>query len=241
MNLHSSTSKIKIMIPALLYLLFKRLRKNGHSSNPIKNFFRSLTGSHRLMFGLLILLLLISVVLSAQKLSRSYKVIRSGNEIGWLTVEKQTDSNATTITMATKVHFRFILAYESFARETSQFVNGTLQHSYYYRKTNGSIKADRHTYLVGNDYEVAENPARRKLNISPVTYNSLCMYFQEPVGLKQVYSDNHQKFLEIEKKPDGGYCVSQPDGITNTFYYSGGTCYKVKINHSFYSATLLLK
>ncbi|HET6993609.1 MAG TPA: DUF6134 family protein, partial [Chitinophagaceae bacterium] len=181
------------MIPALLYFLIKRLRKNGHSSNPLKNLFRVFTGSYRIMFGLLILLLLISVVLSAQKQSRSYKVMRSGSEIGWLTVEKQTDSNATTITMATEVRFRFILTYESFAKETSQFIDGKLQHSYYYRKTNGSIKADRHTFLVGNDYEVAEPPGRRKLNISPVTYNSLCMYFQEPVDRKQVYSDNHQK------------------------------------------------
>jgi hypothetical protein len=229
------------MIPALLYFLFKRIRKNGHSPNPMKNLFQMLTSSYRLMFGMLILLLLISVVLSAQKQTRNYKVLRSGNEIGWLTIEKQTDSNATTISMATQVRFRFILAYELLAKETSQFVNGTLRHSYYYRKTNGSIKADRHTYLIGNDYEVMEIPVRRKLNIPKVTYNSLCMYFQEPVGLKQVYSDNHQKFLEIEKKPDGGYCVSQPDGTTNTFYYSGGACYKVKINHSFYSATLLLK
>jgi hypothetical protein len=229
------------MIPALLYLLIKRLGKNSPATQPTKNIFQVLIHSYRLVFGLLILLLLISVALSAQKISRSYRVMRSGSEIGWLTVEKQSDSNATTITMATQVRFRFILAYESFAKETSQFVNGTLQHSYYYRKTNGSIKADRHTYLVGNDYEVAENPVRRKLNISPVTYNSLCLYFREPVNLKQVYSDNHQKFLEIEKKPDGGYCVSQPDGTTNTFYYSAGTCYKVKINHSFYSATLFLK
>jgi hypothetical protein len=206
----------------------------------MKNLFRVITTSYRLMFGLLILLLLISVALSAQKQSRNYKVMRNGNVIGWLTIEKQTDSNATTITMSTQVQFKFILAFESFAKETSQFVNGTLQHSYYYRKTNGSIKADRHTYLVGNDYEVAENTARRKLNISPVTYNSLYMYFREPVALKQVYSDNHQKFLEIEKKSDGGYCVSQPDGTTNTFYYLGGVCYKVKINHSFYSAILFL-
>ena len=165
--------------------------------------------------------------------------MRKGSEVGWTTVEKQTDSNRTTITMANEVKIRFILSYESAAKETSWFRDGKLQHSYYYRKTNGNIKADRHTYLVGDSYEVGESK-KEKLNITAVAYNTLCMYFQEPVGKTSVYSDNHQRFLAITKESDGGYSFTSSDGTTNTFYYRGGICYKVKIDHSLYSALLLL-
>jgi hypothetical protein len=193
-----------------------------------------------MIFTLVVLLLLVSIVLTAQKQVRNYKVIRKGDEIGWMSVEKQTDSNTTTITMGTEVRAKFLFTFSSAAKEISQFHDGKLQHSYYYRKTNGNVKADRHTHLVGNSYEVADKE-KTKLTILPVTYNTLCMYFQEPVNLKKVYSDNNQCFLDIEKVADGGYKIVSPDDTSNTFYYTGGICYKVKIDHSFYTAELMLK
>jgi hypothetical protein len=186
-------------------------------------------------------LLLVSFVLAAQHQSRNYKVMRKGSEIGWVNLEKLTDSNTTMISMGSEIKTSFLFTFSSAGKEISQFRDGKLQHSYFYRKMNGNIKADRHTQLVGNSYEVEGKPEKMKLTISPVTYNTLCMYFQEPFNQKQVYSDNHQCFLDIEKESDGGYTISSPDGTSNTFYYTSGVCYKVKIDHSFYSAVLLLK
>ena len=228
------------MVPTLLYLLFKKLRKQDWTQ--IKNHLlsRLFTRSNQIIATLLVLLLLASVVLAAQKYVRNYKIMRKGSEIGWANLEQKTDSNTTTITMGTEVKVRFIFSFETVGREISQFRVGKLERSYFYRKTNGNIKADRNTKLVGNNYEV-ENKDRTKLNISPVTYNTLCMYFQEPVNIRNVYSDNYQRFLDIEKQSDGGYRIVSSDDTSNTFYYSRGICYRVKIDHSFYSAELLLK
>jgi hypothetical protein len=228
------------MIPALLYLLFKKLKSHHWQIKKVNLYSWLFLRSSQMIFTFIVILLLLSIVLSAQKQTRNYKIMRKGSEVGWVHVERQTDSNTTTITMGTEVKIRFIFTYESAAREVSQFRDGKLQHSYYYRKTNGNVKADRHTYLVGNSYEVGESQ-KVKLNISPVAYNTLCMYFQEPVNVNKVYSDNHQCCLDIIKESDGGYSFTSSDGTTNTFYYRGGICYKVKLDHSFYSAVLLLK
>jgi hypothetical protein len=176
----------------------------------------------------------------AQKQVQNYQIMRNGKNVGWTTVEKMMDSNTMMMIMLTDVKIRFILSYESSAKEISHFRDGNLQQSYYYRKTNGSVKADRHTKLVGNNYEV-DDKEKTKLKITPVTYNTLCMYFQEPVNISKVYSDNHQRFLDIEKTKDGGYKTVSPDNTANIFYYSGGVCNRVKITHSFYSAELVLK
>lgn len=228
------------MVPALLYLLFKKLWKQSWRIKKIQPFSWLLIRSNQLIFTLVILLLLITVALSAQKQVRHFKVMRKGSEIGWASVEKQTDSNTTTLTMGTEVKMTILFSYESSAKEISQFQDGKLQHSYYYRKTNGNVKADRHTRLVNNNYEVGES-SKVRLNIAPITYNTLCMYFQEPVNISKVYSDNHQCYLEIVKESDGGYSITSSDGTTNTFYYQSGICYKVKIDHRFFSAVLLLK
>ena len=231
-----SSSIIQFMIPTLIYLLVKRLKKQNWQFKNIR--FLSLQ-PYLLILTLLAAALLLSICLSAQPMVRHYKIMRKGSEVGWAKVEKQTDSNTTTITMTNDVKLRFIFSYESTAKEISWFRDGKLQHSYYYRKTNGSIKADRHMYLVNDGYEVGES-RKEKLNIGPVAYNTLSMYFQEPIGMTSVYSDNHQCFLALRKESDGGYSFTSSDGTINIFYYRGGICYKVQIDHSLYSATMLL-
>jgi len=228
------------MVTTLLYLLFRKLRKYDWTQIKRQFVARLFSRSNQIIATLLILLLLASVVLVAQKQVRSYTIMRKGSEVGWTTVERKTDSNLTTLTMGTEVKVRFIFSFESKAQEVSTFRDGRLQQSYYYRKTNGSIKANRNMRLVGNNYEV-DDKDKTRLNISPVTYNTLCMYFQEPVNIRKVYSDNHQRLLDIEKQPDGGYRIVSPDNTSNTFYYSSGICYWIKINHSSYSVELRLK
>lgn len=224
------------MVPTLLYLLFKKLRKQDWRKIKTNLFSQLFIRSNQVYFMLLILLLLLSFVLSAQ--SRHYKVVRKGSEIGWVSVEKKADSNATVISFASEIKTSLILTFSSAAREVSEFRDGTLSHSYFYRRMNGKIKADRHTHLIGSNYEV-DDKEKTKLGIVPVTYNTLCMYFQEPIGRQQVYSDNYQCLLDIKKAGDG-YMIKSSDGTCNTFYYTNGVCYKVEINSTFYSATLLL-
>jgi hypothetical protein len=66
------------------------------------------------------------------------------------------------------------------------------------------------------------------------------MYFEEPVGIKEVYSDNCQCLLNITKEADGGYSITS-DGATNKFFYVYGICCRVEIDSRFYSATLHLR
>jgi hypothetical protein len=227
------------MVPTLLYLLFKKLRKQNWEKIKTSFFSGMFIRSNQVVFTLVILLLLLSFVLGAQSLN--YKVMRKGSEIGWVSVEKKIDSNAAVISFASEIKTSLILTFSSVGKEISEFRNGTLHHSYFYRKMNGKIKADRHTRLNGNNYEVENNSEKIKLGIAPVTYNTLCMYFQEPLDRKQVYSDNYQCFLDIKKGSGGGYTITSSDGTSNSFYYTRGVCYRVEIKSTFYSATLWLK
>jgi hypothetical protein len=228
------------MVPTLIYLLFKKLRKQDWRKIKRNFFSRLFIRSNQIILSLVILLLLISFVLSAQPQMRNYKVMRKGHEIGWVSILRTIDSNAVFFNFASEIRTSFLFTFSSSAREMSEFRDGTLRHSYFYRKMNGNIKTDRHTRLIGSNYEVQNKSEKTKLDIVPVTFNTLCMYFQEPIGREQVYSDNFQRFLDINRASDGAYTISY-DGTSNSFYYSNGICNKVEINSTFYSATLLLK
>jgi len=228
------------MVPALLYLLYKKLRQQDWKKIKKDLYSRLSLRSNQVIVMLVALLLLLSAVLSAQSQSRNYKVVRNGKEIGWANIQKTVDSNAVFYAFASEIKTSFIFTFSSSAREMSEFRDGTLCHSYFFRKLNGTIKADRHTRLIGSNYEVVNKSEKKRLGILPVTYNTLCMYFEEPVGRKQVYSDNYQCFLDIKRESDGGYMITY-DGTSNSFYYSNGACSKIEVNSSFYTATLILK
>ncbi len=229
------------MVPALLYLLIKKLRRQNWGKIKSDLTSRLFIRRNQVIATLVVLMLLVSLVLTAQKQARNYKVMRNGSEIGWVSLVKQTDSNTATISMESEIKAKFLFTFSSAAREVSEFRDGRLWHSYFYRRVNGNVKADRNTQLSGNSYEVNERSEKTRLDILPVTFNTLCLYFQEPVDLQQVYSDNQQSFLDIRKENDGAYTISFPDGTTNSFYYISGVCYKVKVESTFYSAVLLLK
>jgi len=191
----------------------------------------------------LLLLLFITTAVSGQSPGNrvlKYVVLRKGNEIGWINLNKSEIGNRSIINLSSEVSVRMLFKFTAKANERSEFMNGKLMNSYIFRKMNGNVKADKHTRFTGHGYEVEESSAKKELNINLVTYNMNCLYFQEPVGISQVYSDNFQQFVSIEKKPEGYYKIKFPDGNSNNYYYKDGVCAAIHVDHTWYSADIVL-
>ena len=227
------------MIPTLLYLLLKKLQKHNWAN--LKSKF--IGHPNIIILVALVLLLFITAAASGQSSNfkmLKYTVFRNGDEVGWINLSKFDADNRSTISLASEISVRMLFKFTAKANERAEFMNGKLVHSYIYRKMNGNVKADKHTRLTGNGYEVEEASGKKELNIRNVTYNMDCLYFQEPGSITQVYSDNFQQFVPIEKKPEGYYKIKFPDGNSNNYYYKDGVCAAIHINHTFYSADIVL-
>lgn len=229
------------MIPFLIYFLVKKYRKAGNISyrQSIRNFI-----SARYRFLLISLLIILAALLpfisKSQSQRLNYKILKGGDEIGWLRLDKNMSGNKSTLELNSEIKTRIIFLFKVCAKETASFENGKLIHSSQFRKTNGEIKVDKQTRLATDKYEVIENGEKQKLTVSYIGLNLLSLYFQEPTGTL-LYCDKYECFVNIIKTGDGGYKVKFPDGNSNVFYYSGGICTRVKIEHTFYTATIILK
>ena len=171
----------------------------------------------------------------------NYKVVRNGSEIGWMKLEKSCEGNYCKMFLNSGLKFRIIIQLTASVFESSYFLNGKLVYSSQYHKSNGKVNVNKQTRFNGNGYEVIEDNETAKLDIgNDVSLNLLSLYFREPVSLTKVYCDKQQCYAPIEKTNDGGYKVRFPNGNSNCFYYSKGICNKVKIEHTFYSAEIIL-
>jgi len=196
---------------------------------------------HNFLLGLLILFMLIFPMLSnAQYLQLNYKIIRNGNEIGWLRLEKSAIGNKSELLLISEIKTKIVFPITVFAKESSIFEGGKLIYSSQIRKTNGSTNLDKQIKLIANEYEVLENGEKEKLSFLSISSNLLSLYFQEPIDSKTVYCENQRCFVKVTRTNDGGYKVKFPNGNTNCYYYKEGVCTKIKIMHTFYSAEIIL-
>jgi len=92
----------------------------------------------------------------------------------------------------------------------------------------------------GNKYIVTDKGTKEQLSNTPIKYNMVCLYTNEPSQINLVFSDKFQKLLPIQKLGEHHYKISFPDGNFNEYYYSDGTCKRIEVNHSFYSAVIEL-
>ena len=189
----------------------------------------------------LIVLLSIAIGTQAQQTKFEYRIKRNGDEVGTIHFIKGIVGNRTVLTMESEVNTRFIFNFKAKAKEEVIYDNGIMTWSSIYRKLNGKVKIDKKTKATGNVYTVFKGNKTETLTNYPIRYNILSVYVSEPVNVTQVYSDNFQQQINIQKIADHHYKIKFPDGNYSEYFYTNGICSKVEIHHSLYRATIELK
>ncbi len=229
------------MIPFLIYLLVKKYGKQYWPGQGLQISKSLATRLQIILVSVIILLLTLIPVLSrSQSRLSNYRIIRGMDDIGWLRLEKKIEGSQSTLLLVSEIKTRILFQITVSSKESSVFENSKLIYSSQFRQTNGTTKLDKETRLVADKYQVLENGEKEDLGIAFIGTNLLSLYFQEPVGIDEVYCDNHQCFTKVTRTDDGGYKVKFPNGDSNCYYYNGGTCILVKVNHTLYSATIIL-
>ena len=180
-------------------------------------------------------------VLQAQQSESSYTIARDGKQIGWLKLQQTLSGDRTVLSVISEVKTRVIIEFIIAVNDIATFEHGRLVHSRLLRKTNNHIKLSKQTTLFGSKYQVTQEGETALHDFPMIKANLLSLYFFEPAGLAEIYSDLHEKFLGIKQGNDGGYEVRFPGGNSNLFYYSGGRRTRVKVRHSLYSVDVVLK
>ena len=189
----------------------------------------------------LIVLLSISTSTQAQQKKYEYTIKRNGDDVGTIHFTQGIAGTRTVLTMESEVNTRFIFNFKAKAKEEAIYDNGIMTWSSIYRKLNGKVKVDKKTKANGNTYTVYKGSKTETLDNYPIRYNMLSVYISEPVNVTQVYSDNFQEQINIQKIADHHYKIKFPDGNYSEYFYTNGICSKVEIHHSLYRATIELK
>jgi hypothetical protein len=189
---------------------------------------------------MVMMMLTLAISTQAQQNKYEYSIKRNGDVVGTIHITQGITGNRTVLTMESEVNTRFIFNFKAKAKEEAIYDNGIMTWSSIYRKLNGNVKVDKKTKANGTTYTVYKGSKTETLNNYPIRYNMLSVYISEPVNITQVYSDNFQQQVNIQKLADHHYKIKFPDGNYNEYFYTKGICSKVEIHHSLYRATIEL-
>jgi len=179
--------------------------------------------------------------LSAQEKKLSYNIKRNGSVIGNMQLYKKDSGTITSMRLESAVKTSMLISIRIASREDALFENGILSYSYLYRKVNDDVKLRKTHRKYGNQYVVSQKTGKTDtVRIYPVRYNILCLYFEEPVNLRELYSDNYQRMLQITKIGQHQYKIKLPDGNYQNYYYQNGVCHKIVVDSSFFTITMEL-
>jgi len=196
--------------------------------------------SIKISFLLIHFALFLSIVSFTQRSVLTYNVVQNNDVIGWLKLDKRDSANSSFIKFSSEIKKRVVFLFTIIEKQEAFFQNGIMTYSYVYRKINDNIKVNKFTTYVSGHYLVKKDKSSTPLMLNNIAYNQLSLYFYEPATIQQVYSDNYEQYLKIEKSGNQYYTLKLPGDNKNTYYYSNGVCTKVKVEQSLFTVEFIL-
>jgi hypothetical protein len=170
-----------------------------------------------------------------------YDVSYKGKNIGTMQLsQKQTGENIFMKTVA-DVKTSLIFSIKVKTEEESMFQSGKLVYSNLTRTVNGKEKANKQTKAVADTYQTFSFGKPGPVNNEAIDYNFSLLYCNEPVNRQEIYSDNFQQFIDIQKVSEHKYKIELPDGNCNYYSFQNGICSNAELHHTFYTIHVTLK
>jgi len=173
----------------------------------------------------------------SQKLN--YSIVWKGDSIGFITINMtQTDSTQYHIFKSIS-NFRVIFSFTTGYTSEAYFENGVLKKASLINTMNNDVNGsalvewdlDKYQMVIDGEFKTWDEP---------ITATVGMLYFEEPAGLTQIFSERYGRYLNIVDEGNGVYKLIKPDNRTNIYTYENGLCTSVHVNSTLTSFTFQL-
>ena len=189
---------------------------------------------HLKIIHLLIAGCLLSKILDAQGIAQHYNAYKDGNEIGRVLATMNTIDGGKQYSVQADVESRMLLKLrvQIFCRN-SHGANEVLQTAEYRERATGGFGKVMTTQRQGRGYTVAKNEDLNKRLVGDIVHTSSRLYFEEPIGLRQIFSESNGTMLALESQGNGVYHLHLPDGYVSIYRYKNGVLQSVEAASKF--------
>jgi hypothetical protein len=109
----------------------------------------------------------------------------------------------------------------------SRFVESRLSNSDVTKHINDELKDKTTVRLQQSVYHIQIDDKKSQLK-DEVSYTVAQLYYREPKGIEQIFSEKFGAFCPMISKSQGVYELRLPDGIRSEYHYAHGICTYVR-------------
>jgi len=175
-----------------------------------------------------LMLLLCSIVVSAQQHHLHYKLVKGNDTVGEMSVVDIKSYEQRIIQTSLKADVPAVILHFTLTDEKSAVFNSQVLQSAVVTRNLFTGRPDRSiTILKNNQYTDGKIPLPAFTYGQVINFSMTMLYTTEPVDKQFVYSEFHQQLVAVEKIGEHIYRIKLPDGQTGEYYYENGICVKI--------------
>ena len=169
-----------------------------------------------------------------------YDAMFYGEKVGTMTVNRHVSGNQSEIRAETHLAIRALVQTDLKVIYHSVFQDGKLLHSSTENQRDGRVIANSKGWQEGGNYHFTRDGQRRSYS-QPIVHSATSMFFLEPRGVSQVFSERIGEYVPLERQSDGRYALKLPSGDINYYTYRNNQLTEIEINYGWFSMTYVLR
>jgi hypothetical protein len=167
------------------------------------------------------------ILMSAQTLSYDVKAL--GMKVGSMKITRTLSGSNILYQIESTNHVSYLFGEIDVKHSSSaSFLNGVLQKSNSKTDKNGKLESSCETVLSGSVYKIKTHQTIAVYS-SPIRYSIFSMYYNEPKGLKEIFSEEYGKMVPISEVKPHRFMVSFPDGKKYHYDFENGVISDVEV------------
>lgn len=175
----------------------------------------------------LLLAFVLPLFVNAQ--SFSYQIKAMGVKAGTLEVSKKSVNGTDQYVLESHSSVDYLLGKIKVDHVTRcTYKDGVLQNSYVRNDKNDKVEYYSSISYDGTTYNITNEKGKKTMS-EPVVFAICHIFFSEPVGKTEVFSDRFGEYVPLRKKGDHAYEITFPDGDKFVYYYENGKIVKADL------------
>ena len=226
------------MIPMMILYLCKAFNMNAVLSKTIRQI-KSIANRMKIIFFLFLLAGVYAKDGGGNPRFQAYNVVKNNTIIGSIKVSIDVIGDSTIYLLESTIKTKYLVKFNIFSKEKSVYKNGLLVYSSIYRTLNNKVKANHSVTLKDGQYKLEMSDKLKELEVEMIRSNLITLFFQEPLNIKETYSDNLRKLVRVTSLNRGKYKVDFSNGKYNIFHYKNGKCERIEAVNSLFHVSLI--
>ena len=184
---------------------------------------------------------LFSVLGFAQIENLEFDIVHNGKSLGTLKASKHIEGAKKIYTSHTDIAYHLLVSINVIYDFHVEYKDADLIEATAHIVVRGTDKTKVKTIKSVGSYAYYSNGKIEKTIKSPLKHSVVQLLFEEPIGIKKIYAEEHGEFHSIKKIEQHNYLKTAPNGHKSTYYYENGVLQKSDIDSGVIKFSIIRK